>query len=60
MIRAQTMAELKKKLRRDLGWPDGRSWTDGERTELAACYTLRADHRRGDFVAEPKTDGTDR
>lgn len=53
MLRAATMVDLKAKLRRAMGWPDRRSWSEKERAEVAQKYRLKADHKRGDFVAEP-------
>lgn len=53
MIRARTGVELKAKLRRAMGWPDRRSWTEAERQELRKRYKLSIDWRRGHYTAEP-------
>ncbi len=54
--RAATMVELKAKLRRAMGWPDRRSWTEAERKAVAAKYVIRPDFQRGGFVATKITE----
>lgn len=54
-IEAETMVELKKKLRRKMGWPDRRTWTPAERDALNRAYDIKADWARGKLVATPIT-----
>lgn len=48
---ASTMVDLKKIIRRRMGWPDRRSWTSQERQICSKRFLITVDHARGVFVA---------
>lgn len=51
MIKAATWVEMKSKLRKAMGWPEGCEWTEAEIAHVSKRFRISCDYDKGFFTA---------
>ncbi len=54
-LQAQTLADLKQKVRKKMKWPENRrNWTEQEQAEFDAKYEFAIDRQKSVFIVKEK------